>query len=420
VPVRSAPQTPFEVELQQQLETQRAELNWLYSQLDRPADGDASRAGTTTASLYTAVREHEATIQELTRQFRQCAAGDLVRVEPVAIADLQRAVGQETALVEYFSLDGELLAFLVTDEAVEVVRGLGREAEVEAALQALRFQLDALRYGIERVRPHLPQLTQRARHHLASLFDLLLRPLMGRLGTRRLVVVPHRMLYYVPFHALYDGDHYVLEGRDVCSAPSAGVLHHCLALPRRPFQRAVLLGVADARTPGVRDEVRTLAPLFRDAVPLLDEHATLAALQQHAPTADVLHLACHGRFRADNPLFSAVRLADGWLTVYDAYALALSSGLVTLSACETGVSGVAPGDELLGLARGFFSAGAPSLLVSLWTADDETTTRLMQWFYAEVQAGATPAAALRQAQRTMLGEQAHPFFWAPFVLLGRW
>ena len=84
------------------------------------------------------------------------------------------------------------------------------------------------------------------------------------------------------------------------------------------------------------------------------------------------------------------------------------------------MSVVAPGDDLIGLARGFFAAGAPSLVVSLWTVDDESTAALMASFYERLLAGDGPAAALRHAQRQLLHQAAHPFFWAPFVLLGRW
>jgi CHAT domain-containing protein len=84
------------------------------------------------------------------------------------------------------------------------------------------------------------------------------------------------------------------------------------------------------------------------------------------------------------------------------------------------VSAVAPGDELIGLARGFFSAGAPSVLVSLWNVDDDSTARLMGMFYCRLRAGDRPAAALRYAQRELLRKQPYPFFWSPFVLLGRW
>jgi CHAT domain-containing protein len=418
---RLKPDDPFEAELVRRLETLREELNWFYSQINHPRDSLASRSAAVMASLHEAAREREAAVLEITRQLRQRGHSPLVRVEPLDLALLQRELGEDTALVEYFSLDGELLAFVVTNERVEVVRQLGSEAEAEAALHQLHFQMEALRYGPGRVSQHLDQLAARARRHLNALYAMLLEPLEPRLGTRRLVVVPHRSLHYVPFHALHDGRRYVIERREVSYAPSAGVLRYCFARPAHPWHRAVLLGLPDTYTPRVREELATLTPLFSQAVTLLDEDATLAALQAHAPTADVIHLACHGHFRPDNPLFSALRLSDGWLTVREAYGLDLRQcGLVVLSACETGVSALAPGDDLIGLARGFFSAGAASLVVSLWTVDDEVTAQLMAQFYARLRAGDAPAAALRFAQCRVLGDHPHPFFWSPFVLLGRW
>jgi CHAT domain-containing protein len=84
------------------------------------------------------------------------------------------------------------------------------------------------------------------------------------------------------------------------------------------------------------------------------------------------------------------------------------------------MSGVTPGDELLGLARGFLSAGAPALVVSLWTADDAATASLMTRFYTRLRAGDPAAAALRAAQCEALRTAPHPYFWSPFILIGRW
>jgi CHAT domain-containing protein len=418
--VRPRPRDDFEAGLLEQLGRLREELNWFYSRINRPEEGDAARGAAAMQALHDAVRERETRTLEIMRQLQQRGGDELGRAEPFDAAALQRVLGDDTALVEYTSLDGELLAFVVTNESVEVVRGLAHEREVAEALGQFRFQLGSLRYGSARMRAHLAPLTERARRHLGSLYDLLLRRVEPRLGGRRLVVVPHRALHYVPFHALHDGDSYVVERREVSYTPSAGVLRHCLEKPTRPFERALLLGVADEQTPRVRDEIKALAPLFPDSLTLLDADATLEALRAHAPTADVLHLACHGQFRPDSPLFSSLRLGDGWMTVHDAYTLDVGAGLVTLSACETGVSAVAPGDELIGLVRGFFYAGAPSLLMSLWTVDDEATAELMTDFYTQLRSGSRPAAALRAAQLRQMRERPHPFFWSPFVLTGRW
>lgn len=414
------PRDRFESKLFERLEELREELNWFYSRINLPPETSATRTPDMMASLHASVRERESAVLEITRQLQHRGERPLASEEALDIAKLQRELGPDTALVEYFSLDGELLAFVVTDEDVKVTRYLGQESEVNAALERLRFQIDSLRYGAERVRNHLEELTRRARHHLTDLYNLLLEPIEDEIGERRLVVVPYRALHYVPFHALYDGERYTIERREVCYAPSANVLRRCLAAPTRPARHALLLGVSDAQAPRVREEIFTLAPLFPSAKALVGESATLEALRKSASEADVLHLACHGQFRSDNPMFSSLRLADGWLTVRDAYSLQLKCGLAVLSACETGLNAVAPGDEMIGLARGFFSAGALSLIVTLWTVDDEETAALMADFYKHLLTGDTPAAALRQAQLNMLERQPHPFFWSPFVLMGRW
>ncbi|HMQ33871.1 MAG TPA: CHAT domain-containing protein [Chloroflexaceae bacterium] len=413
------PRDPFEAEQIERLTALRQELNWCYQRLGRALAGDGYDPGAV-EELQGAAQEREAAILELTRQIQQRGSGDLVAGAPFDLPALQAELGAETALVAYYSLDDELLAFVVTAEAVRVVRELASEQEIEALVAQLRFQTDALRRAAGRNPSHQAQLLRRAQHYLGRLYEALLRPMAGLVGGRRLAVVPHRALHYVPFHALYDGERYVVEEHEICTAPSAAVLHHCLRRPSPGHGRAVFLGVPDALAPSVRDEILAVAPLWPERVTLLDDEATLEALRRHAPEAAILHLACHGQFRSDSPLFSSLRLADGWLTVRDAYGLDLACDLVVLSACETGVSALAAGDELIGLARGFFTAGAPALVVSLWTVDDATTAELMATFYERLRAGERPAAALRHAQRAMLARHGHPFFWAPFVLMGRW
>ena len=415
-----APRDEYEAALFAQLEQLRHELNWFYSQLGRPESGAGARSSTEVDALHQAARNHETAILDLTRQLQQRSGGGSGSAQTFDLAQLQRDLGSDTALVEYFWLEEGALAFVVTGAALHVVELTCDEAEVETALQQFHFQLGALRHAGAHLQRHMPALIQRVQRPLATLYDLLLAPLLGYLGDRRLVVAPQRSLHYVPFHALYDGEHYLIETREVSAAPSATLLHHCLAAPAPPLRRALLLGLPDAYAPRVADEVAAIAPLFADTVTLLGEAATRTGLEQHAPAADLVHLACHGRFRGDSPFFSALHLADGWMTVRDAYALRLRCGLVTLSACETGLSALMPGDELIGLARGFFLAGAPALVVSLWMVDDAATAELMTAFYRALLAGLRPAAALRQAQSTLLASHPHPFYWAPFVLLGRW
>jgi CHAT domain-containing protein len=419
--VSPEPRDAFEKGLLERLEILREELNWFYSQMNLP-DGDPYARGTEALAKYNAdIRKREVAISEITLQLRQLRKEAAPRSGSFDLSALLRDLGTETALVEYFSLNGRLLAFVLTNEGLEVIQLPETEGEVEKTLRKFHFQIGALRHGAATVREHLPELTARARHHLCRLYDLLMRPIENRLDARRLVVVPHGILHYVPFHALNDGAQYMIEKREICCTPSAAILHHCLAAPRHAFEHATLVGVSDWRSPRIVEEVQALATLFPHALTMLDEQASRTSFFEHAGSANVVHLACHGTFRMDNPSFSSLQLADGWLTVREVYRLNLTScGLVTLSACETGINVLAPGDEWIGLARGFFSAGAPSLLVSQWIVDDEATASLMVDFYTDLRAGNSPAAALRYAQCKALQENPHPYFWAPFVILGRW
>lgn len=406
----------------------REELNWFYNRLERPTADDAPRL----ESWREAAREREQEIAQLSRQLQHSRPASTVAPVIDDLATLAATLGPNAALLEYVEFGGRWHAFVVTATGVQTLCELGTAEEVQAALAQFHFQINSLRHGAARLRQHLPQLTRRTQQHLARLYDLLLRPIVPHLPkpdalttslpaalTARLIIVPHAALHYVPFHALCSGSRYLIEDYEVSYAPSAAVWLRCAARPAQNIARAVLCGVPDDFAPRVQDEVETLARLFPNAVTLLGAQATRAAVREVAPTADILHLACHGQFRPDNPLFSALKLADGWLTVREAATLPLRAELVTLSACETGVHHIAAGDEILGLARGFLTAGAASLILSLWTVDDAATAALMSDFYQRLCTGARPAEALRQAQLLTLQQHPHPFFWSPFMLLGR-
>jgi len=411
----------FEAHLQTQAAKLREELNYLYNQLHRSVRGAVQNHAADSGLEHELIKREQGLL-EITRQLQhRSGTGKPGQQEDLfSLAQLQAALDTQHALIEYTTIDEELAAFVVTNKGIEVVRDLGTESEIVALIEKCRFQIDTLRYGSPQVRNHLPILTARTKKHLRALYDRLLCKIEPKIGGRHVVIVPHRGLHYLPFQALHDGESYLIERREVSFAPSAVVLQQCLARREPQFGTALLLGVADERIPGVHQELHALDQQFGEIKRYSDEAATAEVLRANADGVDVIHLACHAQFRSDNPLFSALRLGDGWFTARDAYGLKLNCGLVTLSACETGMNAVAPGEELMGIARGFFSAGAPTVLMSLWSIDDETTTELMASFYSELARTKSPATALRTAQMKLLKEKPHPFFWSPFVLVGRW
>ena len=176
------------------------------------------------------------------------------------------------------------------------------------------------------------------------------------------------------------------------------------------------MGTGAGQLPAIAAELAAVAQSLGPGTHLRqDGEATLAAFLAEAGAASSLHLACHASCRADNPDLSALHFSDGTLTVADLSGLHLNADLVTLSACDTALSRIAPGDEVLGLARGFLMAGARSVVASLWSVEDGSTAELMAQFHRLRQAGLGTAGALRQAQRELALRQPHPFFWGAFI-----
>ncbi|TMF06405.1 MAG: CHAT domain-containing protein [Chloroflexi bacterium] len=402
----------------------RDELVWLYSRL---TEGEAN---STIEKLRRKVASCESELIRLQRRLQpasraQAAALGMGGVETRDAASrsrLRRRLEPGTVVLEYFQAGEELVVFLFDAIRLTAYR-LGPAEGVFELVDRFRFQVGKFALGDAYVRDHADALLSGVNHILANLYAALIDPVADELvDVRRLIVVPHGALHHLPFQALLDpGGTPLVERVEIASAPSASVLASCYqraALPAGLGAR-LLVGVADPAIPQVGIEIDALARMFGQSLVLSGEAATEQAFRRHAPEADVIHLASHAVFRQDNPLFSAVRLADGWLSLYDLYGMRLRAGLVTLSACETGVGDVLAGDELVGLARGFFQAGAAAVVVSLWAVNDASTARLMQRFYAHLESGRAVAAAMRLAQIEQRRELPHPYFWAPFVVIGR-
>ena len=111
---------------------------------------------------------------------------------------------------------------------------------------------------------------------------------------------------------------------------------------------------------------------------------------------------------------------DGILTAREIYNIRLNAQLVTLSACQTGINERTQGDELIGLTRSFIYAGASSVVVSLWPVNPISTKKLMLEFYAFLRNGKDKAVALQEAQKKLIDEYSHPYYWAPFTLVGHY
>ena len=260
---------------------------------------------------------------------------------------------------------------------------------------------------------------------------------------RPLWIVPHGRLHHLPFH--------VLPSRKPCPSdarasylgqevtlhvvPSLRLLEHLACLPTACDGAldgpALICGVSDfgSRAPALRhaaDEALAVAfavAAWADAFLLLEREASLEALARlqgegYLERFDLMHWATHAEFAPQDPLSSRILLSDGDLTVADILQWRLRARLVVLSACQSGISPLAQGDEMMGLLQALFCAGARAVLASLWPVDDAASHALMQRLYAGLSAGASPACALQRAQAEMDAAGFSPYDWAGFQLFG--
>jgi CHAT domain-containing protein len=367
---------------------------------------------------------------------------------PLGLPEIQAEVVDDDSLLLEYALGRERSYLWVVTPGSLASYELPSRAVIEAAARRTHNLLSASHNTLARAE------TEEA---LAELSRLLLGPVAGRLARKRLVVVPDGALFYIPFAALPVAGPGGRAEHEVVVLPSASAL---ALMRRRTADRSpASLGVAvvadpvfDAADPRVRSRSSPAAPLFRrlpfsrreaeavlafappdESLRALDFAANRETLLDgRLERYRILHFATHGVLDAAHPERSGLMLSrvdpqgrprDGFVRAQEIYRLRLTADLVVLSACHTALGREIRGEGLIGLTRGFQSAGVPRVLVSLWEVDDEAAAELMRRFYRALLAeGLPPAAALRAAQAALRSEPGWdaPYFWAGFVLQGDW
>ncbi len=411
------PQTLLDPEierLQQELAQTRQELNQHLLILETETSGTPSSQREKMMSL-----EHRITqlVREIERLQPEAAAFE--QVPGIGLWDVRKALEPGAVLLEYYNTHRGLVAFLIEEKRIEVVRNLGSLEQVRQHLEQLEFFLTRVAQGGIMLKIYGEEALRRAvDEHLQALYHLLIEPLPLQLTGQPLIIVPHGALHAVPFAALFDGEQYLLDRAEVSLAPSAAVYTLCRKRSYLEAGPLTAFGVPLANIPYAVEEVEQICRIVQNTQKFVGDEATLQNFFAAAPQAGVLHIATHGAFRPDNPMFSGLRMADGWLAARDFYNLRLQAELVVLSACETGLAKQAGGDELMGLTRGFLYAGAPCLIASLWPVRDDVTAQFMTTFYTHLRLGQPIATALRAAQLAVRAVFPNPYFWAAFVAMG--
>jgi len=409
--------------VQEHIRSLQADLNATYNRL--LGTGEAV-PGTPLPDLHGRAIELEQEISELRLRVTPAASDPFT---PTATPEIWEDLPSDVTLLAYHIVGDEIVAFVGGRGRIRVARGCGSVEVVARLLRRLDVQWDRMGASQGFADQHADYLIRLTQRVLFSLYDELISPLEPLLGAdtppgenggpHKIAIIPHGLLHQVPFHALFDGEAYLIDRFEVSYAPSATVFSLCQKRPPQSPNRALVLSVADPLIPNVTNEASAVAGSLDGAEVLADGQATTRAVWEKAPGCGTLHLACHGMFRADNPMFSSVKLHDGWLTAADVLRFDLDGALVTLSACESARNYVLAGDELVGLTRGFLGAGAATLVASLWLVRDETTSWMMEDWYGRLRAGVGRVAALRDAQLALKERYPNPYYWAPFVLTGQ-
>ncbi|WP_445638075.1 CHAT domain-containing protein [Nostoc sp. DSM 114161] len=351
-------------------------------------------------------------------------AASLISVDVVSLAEIQKKLDTDTTLLEYFVTSECTLAFIITRDRLEVVN-------LDVNRKGLKEQIILFRDFADTFEPHPLELK--------NLYNYLIAPLKSQLQTPRLIIVPHNILHYLPFAALTDGERYLIDDYALVNLPCANVLRFLPSKRSQSTNKVLALGAPDNTFNKSllplnfsRKEVEAIANLFHTKA-YVGKDAAESLVWSQAKNAEILHIAAHGEYNPNAPLFSTIHLAmndnadvaqkDGRLEVHDIYKLDLTTAtnLVVLSACQTLIGNtqkVSLGDEIIGLNRAFIYAGTPSVIASLWNVEDRATQLLMGHFYEYLQRGMDKAKALQQAQIEVRKDQPHPFYWAAFVLTG--
>jgi hypothetical protein len=314
-------------------------------------------------------------------------------------------------LLAHARLDGRLHAVTVIDGKARL-HDLGPLDDVTERIEAVTFCLHRLNrtQGSEESRLAAAEMLYAFADELA---DIVLPPIVAE-SFDPVVIVPTAILHDVPWGLLPP-----LAGRAVAVNASVSAWAHAERTLRT--RRGTLLDGIDAgfvAGPGLEFadvEVEHLASEYREPVVLTGAAATVDACTDLLARAELVHLACHGTFRRDNPMFSAVHVADGPLNVYDLEALRQLPVVVVLSSCSVANAKVVQGGSLLGLANAFITLGTASVIAPLTPISDASSVTVMDRLHRQLVAGADPAAALAAA--TMAHDVADPTAGA-FIALG--
>jgi CHAT domain-containing protein len=393
------------------------------------AKPEAERDKTKIENLKTVVASTQGEFRRVVEQIKSSNPNweKFMTVNPKALKETQRSIPPGVMLVQYAPLGEQLYIFLVSKESLKIVIAPGKPEDLWKKIKTVRRQITTGESG--------GPLTK----NLIALYDLLITPIESELEPVKIIAfIPNQLLFYLPMQALAkkkaDGElRYLIEDKQIVYLTAADVMN--VVQPpdneKSPDGMVAFGNPTGANLPAAEAEVKAIAQVFPSTEVLSGGEVTKVALNaEQRLNKRIVHFATHGILNATTPAESYIQLAKAatpgqeHLTVGEVWDLPFKKvTLVTLSACESALGNKEPdGGEITTLAEAFSSAGATTVLASLWSVGDESTKELMVEFYRQLAAGQSKAAALQSAEIKLLRNPkfSRPLYWAPFVLMGDW
>jgi CHAT domain-containing protein/Tfp pilus assembly protein PilF len=413
-------------------------------------------------------------LKKKNKAYYQLTAPEILQPDQIQ----RRFLRNEQALVEYILGPKQMSIFVVTPDTLiysQVAVSRERLRTMLADLSPIfQLQKTALEKNPESF--FHSQLADFSITPTYALYEVLVKPIETWLqGTKDLIIVPDDILFYLPFEMLifdttgtetpYDFEKakFLLEKFDISYTSSASLLDPNLQRVRKPKKGLLAIGNPDfglqttepgqgellvstepnvsnifrgdnlAALPNSESEVKAIDKVLSGSenTILIGNQATEENFKAKSEDYRILHLATHFLTNDDQPLYSKMVLAqknktneDGYIQTYEVFNMCLNADLVVLSACNTGLGKLRKGAGIIGISRAFLFAGVPSLVVSLWSVDDESTSIIMENFYQYLKEGLNKKQALRLAKidylKSSQSQGKDPFYWAPFILIGDW
>jgi len=402
--------------------------------------------------MFRLQKEYESLVQKFEKKYPRYYALKYNK-KAITLKEVQQQVQPDEILVEYVLGRDSLHAFTIESNQA-ALQSMAVDSTLPRQILEMRQFLSNRNFS-----QHNRQDFQHYQELSHRLYNRLIEPL-DLVPDKKLTIIPDEVLAYLPFEILvtrkqsFDGINYqdlayMIRKRQIGYSYSAKVLFN---QPKEKERHGTKLAafaptyknieqVSDFNSPtrqqyreklyplkGIKKEARRITKIIQGDV-YSGKEATETRFKDTSGQYDILHLAMHTLVNDQNPMYSKMAFTqqenpneDGFLNTYEIYNLNLDSRMAVLSSCNTGTGKLKKGEGVISLARGFKYAGCPSIVMTMWPVEDNSSIRLMEYFYQAIAKGQSKDEALRSAKLKFLRNSdplhAHPYFWAGYILIG--